>query len=153
MLPSTKSLNNHKQVLAIQHEKEAATALYMIQPGTKVTLHFDTTSRSKIDGDWPCLILIFSDKRRYPLRPIFFPYEDRPQIVRLIVETYNRLAATIDTDEHPVSAKMLWEKTTALMTDSVSKNLIIGEGVAENLQSLHVPIHFLCKSHPVEAFD
>ena len=62
----------------------------------KVTLHFDTTSRSKIDGDWPCLILIFSDKRRFPLRPIFFAYEDRAQIIRLIVETYNRLAATIN---------------------------------------------------------
>ena len=62
VLPSPKTLNNHKHVLAIQHKKEAATALYQIQPDTKVTLHFDTTSCSKIDGDWPCLILIFSDK-------------------------------------------------------------------------------------------
>ena len=99
VLPIAKTLNNHQHVLAIQHEKEAATALCQIQPDTKVTLHFDTTSRSKIDGGWPCLILIFSDKRRFPLRPIFFAYEDRAQIIRLIVETYNRLAATINTDE------------------------------------------------------
>ena len=87
----------------------------------KVTLHCDTTSRSKIDEDCPTLILIFSDKRRFPLRPIFFAYDNRAQIVRLIVESYNRLATTINADEHPVSAKMLWEKTTAIMTDSVSK--------------------------------
>ena len=62
VLPSAKTLNNHKHVLAIQHKKEAATTLYQIQPDTKVTLHFDTTSRSKIDGNWPCLILIFSKK-------------------------------------------------------------------------------------------
>ena len=48
-----------KHVLAIQHEKETATALYQIQPGTKLTLHFDTTSRSKIDGDWPLLVYFF----------------------------------------------------------------------------------------------
>ena len=39
------------------------------------------------------------------------------------------------------------------MTDSVSKNLQIGEGVAKELESSHVPFHLLCKSHPVEAFD
>ena len=42
VLLSAKTLNNHKHVLAIQHKKEAATALYQIQPDTKVTLHFDT---------------------------------------------------------------------------------------------------------------
>ena len=39
-----------------------------------------------------------------------FAYEDHGQIIRLIVETYNRLDETINTDEHPVSAKMLMEK-------------------------------------------
>ena len=153
VLPSAKTINNHKHVLAIQHEQDAAAALYQIQPGMKVTLHYDTTSRSKIDGDWPTLILIFSDKHRFPLRPIFLAYDDRAQIVHLIVESYNRLAATINHDEHPVSAKMLWEKTTATMTDSVSKNHKIGEGTAEALQSAHVPYHLLCKSHTVEGFD
>ena len=70
------------------------------------------------------------------------------------METYNRLAATINYDEHPIlSAKIQWEKTTAIMTDSVSKNLKIGEGEAEDLQSLYVPYHLLCKSHCVEGFD
>jgi hypothetical protein len=153
VLPSARTVNDFKQVLAIQHEQEAASALRTIKEGTKVTLHFDATSRSKIDGDWPCLILIFSDKQRFPLRPLFFAYEDRAQIIRLIIETYQRLAATINTPNDPCSAKTLWEKTTSLMTDSVSKNLQIGEGVATEIESKHVPFHLLCKSHPVEAFD
>ena len=153
VIPSTRTLNDHKHVLAIQHEKDAAVTLNNIPEGTKVTLHYDTTSRSQIDGDWPALILIFSNGRRYPLRPLFFAYEDRIQIIRLIVETYNRLAATISSDEHPVTAKVLWEKTTALMTDSVTKNLKIGEGAAEKFGSSHVPYHLLCKSHTVEGFD
>ena len=62
VLPSPRILNDHKHVLAIQHEKDAATALNQIESGIKVTLNFDATSRSKIEGDWPCLILIFSDK-------------------------------------------------------------------------------------------
>ena len=57
-----KTLDNHKHVLAIQHKKEAATALYQIQPDTKVTLHFDIMLRNKIDGNFPSLVLIFSDK-------------------------------------------------------------------------------------------
>ena len=89
VLLSAKTLNNHKHVLAIQHKKEAATALYQIQPDTKVTLHFDTMSCSKIDGDCPCLILIFFDKCWFPLRSIFFAYEDRAQIICLTLETYN----------------------------------------------------------------
>ena len=59
----TLCLNDHKHVLPIQHKKEAAIALNQIESGIKVTLHFDATSSSKIEGDWPCLILIFSDKR------------------------------------------------------------------------------------------
>ena len=78
----------HKQVLAIQHEKEAATPLNQIESGIKVILHFDATSCSKIEGDWPCLILIFSDKCQFPLQPLFFAYEDQARIIRLIVEMY-----------------------------------------------------------------
>ena len=72
--------------------------------------------------------------------------------MKLIVETYNRLAATLQHHDS-VTAKTLWEKTTALMTDSVEKNLFIGEGVADKLLSNYAPLHLLCKSHPVEAFD
>ena len=153
VVPSARVLNDHKQVLAIQHEHEVALALCSVPAGVKVILHYDSTSRSKIDGDWPSLVFIFSDKRRFRLRPLFFAYEDRDQIVRLIVETYERLCETLKQSDSSSSARLLWENTTALMTDSVEKNLHIGEGVAEKLQSDHVPMHLLCKSHTVEAFD
>ena len=124
-----------------------------IESGIKVILHFDATSCSKIEGDWPCLILIFSDKHQFPLQPLFFAYEDQARIIRLTVEMYKWLAAPINTEELVISAKLLWEKTTSIMTDSVSKNLQRGDGVAEVLQSSHIPYHLLCKSHPVEALD
>ena len=95
VLPSAKTINDYKVTLAIQIEKEAATALYNMPDDVKSTLHFDSTQRSKIDGDWPCLILIFTNNLRFSLRPLFFAYEDRENIVRLIVETYIRLALTI----------------------------------------------------------
>ena len=70
----------------------------------------------------------FSDKRQFALRPIFLPNEDPAQIICLIVETYNKLAASINVDEHPLSTQIFWEKATVIMTDSVSKNLKISEG-------------------------
>ena len=59
VLPSAKTINDYKLTLAIQTEKEAATALYNM-PDVKLTLHFDSAQRSKTDGDWPCLIPIFT---------------------------------------------------------------------------------------------
>ena len=96
-----------------------------LQLVVKVTLHYGSTTRSKIDGDWPALIiLIFSDCCQFPLRTMFFAYEDRKQITRLIAET----------------------------TDSVGKNRV-EELVAEASQFNHKSDHLLCKSHVVEAFD
>ena len=39
------------------------------------------------------------------------------------------------------------------MTDSVSKNLEIEDGVADVLKSNYKPYHMLCKFHLVETFD
>ena len=152
VLPSAKIINDYKVTLAIQIEKETATALYNMPDDVKSTLHFDSTQRSKIDGDWPCLILIFTNNLRFSLRPLFFAYEDGENIVRLIVETYIRLALTITSTDQAVSAKDLWGKTTAVMTDSVRKNLKIEDGVADVLKSNYKPYHLFCKSHLVEAF-
>ena len=115
----------------------------------KSTLYFDSTQRSKIDGDWLCLIFIFTNNLRFSLTPLFFAYEDRENIVRLIVETYIRLALTITSTNQAVSAKDLWEKITAIMTNSVTKNLKIEDGVADVLKSNYRPYHLLCKFHPV----
>ena len=45
--------------------------------------------------------------------------------LKLVIEIFKRLAATLCTEDATVTAKMLWEKVTAVMTDSVNKNLQI----------------------------
>ena len=68
----------------------AAKALHSKKGTTKVKLHFDTTKRSRVDGDWPSLIFNFKDdnpleSRMISLRPLQFAYENREQIISLIV--------------------------------------------------------------------
>ena len=41
----------------------------------------------------------------------------------------------------------------AMMTDTVTKNLEREETIAKALDSSHIPLHLLCKSHPFEALD
>ena len=100
----------------------------------------------------PALYSIFNDLI-FSLRLLFFAYEDRVNIFRLIVETYISLALTITSTDQAVSVKDLWEKATAIMTNSVSKNLKIEDGIADVLKSSYKPYHMFCKSHLVEAFD
>ena len=92
VLPSAKTIAHFKQLQSIEQEHKAAIALYNKPDDVKTTFHYDTTSRSTIDGEWPALLLIFSNNQRFSLRPIFFSYEDRENITPLIVETYERLA-------------------------------------------------------------
>ena len=109
-----------------------------------ITLYY-TTSRYHIDGEWWSIILSFSDGTDFELRPLFFAYEDREQIVLLLVETIKRLSvAATGSDE---SAEKLWENLFALMTDSVSKNLKIEDGISESLGSTYKMIYLPCKSH------
>ena len=49
--------------------------------------------------------------------------------------TYERLALTFSVDEEVVTPRELWVKATAIMTDSVSKNSKIGDGVADALKT------------------
>ena len=136
---------------ASQVERDAGLTLLHRPANTKSILHYDTTSRCQIDGEWPSIILSFSDGTDFELRPLFFAYEDREQIVLLLVETIKRLSvAATGSDE---SAKKLWENLFALMTDSVSKNLKIEDGISEYFGSTYKPIHLLCKSHTVEKLD
>ena len=82
VLPSEKSVNNFKPKKALTQEIIAAKALFSKKETTKVTLHYDRTSKSRIDGDWPSLIFNFKDIGplecwMISLRPLFFAYEDR----------------------------------------------------------------------------
>ena len=50
VLPSIKTSNEHKQILALQNERNPANDLRDLQPIVKITLHYDSTTFSKIDG-------------------------------------------------------------------------------------------------------
>ena len=155
VIPLARTILEWKLLQASEIEKDAATALLNKKPEVKAIMHFDSTGRSSIDGEWPSIILRFSDGNEYRLRPIFFAYEDRQQITNLFVETLTRMVSTlhISLENDSIQASVLWEKIDALMTDAVTKNLEIEETIAKALDSDHIPFHLLCKSHTVEALD
>ena len=138
---------------ASQVERDAALALISKTDDTQSTLHYDTTFQNSIDGEWPAIILSFSDGRDFSLRPIFFAYEDRDQITQLLIETYSRLALAASHDGKSVNPVLLWENTDTIMTDAVSKNLKIENNIVDHFHSNHKPYHLLCKSHTVEKLD
>ena len=85
VLPSRNISGDFKHDKAMKQEITAAEVISSKTDGTKVTLHYDTTSRSKIDGEWPSLILNFlsqdkANTNMFMLRALFFADEDREQI-------------------------------------------------------------------------
>ena len=155
VLPDRKTVGNYKHDKALQQEVFAAQAMIDKSSTSKVTLHFDTTSRSRVDGEWPSLLLNFkgddpSDCKMLRLRALFFAHEDRDQIAKLIIETLKRLSVACGSQFSP---KEFWEMIDAFMTDAVTKNLEVEKTVAERLESDHIPYHLLCKAHTCEKFD
>ena len=120
VLPSARTISDYKQMQASQVEQDAAIALWSKDKNVKSTLHYDTTTRNTIDSEWPATILYFSNRDEYVLRVLFFAYEDRKQIIELLVEPYSSLsvATSVDKQEN-ITPAVLWEITNAIMTDSV----------------------------------
>ena len=153
LLPSVRAISDYKQLQASEMKREAENALFNKNENSKAIIHFDTTGHSSTDGEWPSIILRFTDGLEYRLRALFFAYEDRQQITDLFVETFSRLSMplNVSTDEN-IEPVRLWEKVDAIMTDALTKNLGIEEAVS-TLGSSHQPYHLLCKSHTIEALD
>lgn len=75
-------------------------------------------------------------------RPLFFAYEDRSQITNLTVETYELTpAAATEFLKKQIDASDLWEKTDALMSDTVAKTLQTERTVPKALNYQHEPCH------------
>ena len=55
----------------------------------------EATSRTSTDGEWSSIILNFSGRKRICLGQLF-PSKDWRQLSRLIVKTYNCLAARVN---------------------------------------------------------
>ena len=84
------------------------------------------------------------------LLPLFFAYEDNEQIISFLVELLKRLSVAANKLNVTFN---LSDKIDAIMTDAVSKNLKIKDGVAEAFQSRHVPYYILYKLHTCERLD
>lgn len=78
---------------------------------------------------------------------IILAVENKSTIASMLGENISRLAVLSDTEP-----KEMFKKVDALMSDSVSKNLNVGDEVAKHLESDHQPIHLLCGAHPAEVF-
>ena len=155
VLPSEKVVAKYKHDQSLHQEVDAGNLLGNLESSTRVSLHYDSTTRSRIEGEWPALILNFLDDdstkcKMIPLRALFFAYEDREQITKLVLETLNRLSAATG---NKFSPRALWENIYAFMTDSATKNLEVEYAVAKSLESSHIPLHILCKSHVCEVLD
>ena len=85
---------------------------------------------------------------------MFFAHEDRAQIARLIVESFERLtcAASISV-EREITSSQLWEQVDAFITDSLVKKLEVEKMLSQIIGSNHIPYHILSKSHIVEKLD
>ena len=61
-------ISDYKHMQASQVERDAALAIYEKASQIKCIVHYDTTTRSSIDGEWPSLIFVLSDGRDYFLQ-------------------------------------------------------------------------------------
>ena len=148
VLPSARVICREKHLQSIQTERNCALAMLDTDETDKITVHYDTTSRRRVNGEWTSVIVKFSSGNTFRLRPLSLAVENRENITKLLVEQLKRLSEAGET-----TPAALWEKINALMTDSVAKNLHIEELVAATLNSTHIPFHLLCVSHTCEVFD
>ena len=151
-MPSIRTVADYKQCQASKMEREAAIHLLNKESNVKATVHFDSTSHSSIDGEWPSLIIIFSNGQEFRLRPLFFAYEDWDQITGLFMETFKRLSISANISENQnKTPATVWEKVDSLVTNAVTKSLGIEDTIPNALGSSHHPYHcarVMCKSHP-----
>lgn len=120
VLPSYQVVCDTKHELAIAQESKVANALLEKPEEVKVSLHYDTTTRQCIKGEWTSLVLEFSDGRTFDLKPMVMAVENSETISDFFVEELKRLAELAGPDVKPSD---IWESIDSLMTDSVAKNI------------------------------
>ena len=86
VFPDAKTIRNYKHDQALEREADAAIALLNNAHTSKAILHFDTTKRNIVEGDWPSLIIDIRSQpkssRPFTLRSLFSAFEDRTNIAR-----------------------------------------------------------------------
>lgn len=144
-LPSRSCVLEYKHLMAIAAERNCA--LDLINSDSLNSAFYDSTTRKNLKGE----ITTFSFKigqQMHHLRPLSLARETRENIVFLFKTHLQRLATLTKCD-----VKLIWEQIGVISTDSVSKNLKIGEAVAKEIGSLHVPLQILCNAHFCDGAD
>ena len=91
VFPDKKTIVKYKHSQSLQREADAANALINKDKSSKAILHFDTTKRSRVEGEWASLILDIRSppncSQPFVLRRIYLALESRENIANLIVNT------------------------------------------------------------------
>ena len=74
ILPSKKATSTYKNKKTLHQEIRAANLLMNKKDDVEVTMHHDTTSRSKIDGDWPSIISNFMSDNKDECAMVTFEF-------------------------------------------------------------------------------
>lgn len=149
VFPSTKVIADTNHLLAMQQERNAVLAILDASDDKLATiLHFHNTSRNRIKGQWPSIIIKINDGKKFTMCPLGMAVEIGENITSLLVITLKQMSIASGTD-----SKELWEKISALMMHSGAKNLLIEEHIANTLMSDHIPFHLLCVSHTCDVFN
>ena len=78
-------------------------------PPDDVIVHYDTTTRKRLNGEWPSVIIKMSNGKKFRLCSLNMAVEDRKNIVNLFVASLSRLALTVN-----CSKEEQWKKITAV---------------------------------------
>lgn len=116
-----------------------------------ITIMYDTTTREQIEGEWAVFLVKFaSDNSTHRLRSLSMAFEDHSNIVLIFVEQIERLALAVNT-----TAAEIWVRVTAIMTDSVGKNLKIAPAISKAIGTdpSRWPLQLLCTAHSCEVMD
>lgn len=143
--------------MVLDEEVHCANAIKNASAGTRITWAYDTTTRKGIKGEWVSSNVHFNNGKKYRMRPILMAKENRNNIAQYFIEQLKRLAVAGNT-----STIVIWNKISALVTDSAAKNLKIIPLIIEILHNTHSydpnltinePLHLLCIIHTLECFD
>ena len=126
--------------------------LFNIPEIVKCTLHYDSTSRCKIDGDWPSIIFSFSNNRKSVLRP-FFALKTRYKLLNSLLRLTSVWPFFLTGISEAPQQRVYGENINYNDRPSREEFSYWKKALQKELKSNHVPYHFLCKAHTVEVLD
>lgn len=96
VLLSVKTIARMKHQMTIQKKRNTALTILDTIPSGVVIVHYDSTTRNRLNGDWSSLIIKMSNWKKFRLRSLNKAIEDRKKIVNYSLASVSRLALTIN---------------------------------------------------------